>query len=122
MGRHRLTHQDVLDFIFATLDVVEHHVLVDVLPVLQFVHLIVGVGVEHRPAQELSQRLGEKTLELHSPHNQRTIKQYVLLRYSLVGKGLLCVVCSSVYLQPQSALNVQQPAPQGAPYCRVQFI
>lgn len=54
------TDQDVLDLIPATLDVVQHHVLEDVLPVLQLVHPVVGVGVEHRPAQELRQRLDEK--------------------------------------------------------------
>lgn len=53
------THQNVLDFILATLDVVQNHVLEDVLPVLQLVHLVVSIGVEHRPAQELGQRLEE---------------------------------------------------------------
>lgn len=47
----------MLDFILPALDVVHHHVLEDVLPVLQLVHLVVGVGVQHRPAQELGQRL-----------------------------------------------------------------
>lgn len=51
------TNQNVLDLILATLDVVHHHVLEDVLPVLQLVHLVVGVGVQHGPAQELGQRL-----------------------------------------------------------------
>lgn len=51
------TNQNVLDLILATLDMVHHHVLEDVLPVLQLVHLVVGVGVQHGPAQELGQRL-----------------------------------------------------------------
>lgn len=51
------TDQDVLYLVLATLDVVKHHVLEDVLAVLQLVHLVVRVRVEHRPAKELSQRL-----------------------------------------------------------------
>lgn len=52
-----ITDQDVLYLVLATLDVVKHHVLEDVLAVLQLVHLVVRVRVEHRPAKELSQRL-----------------------------------------------------------------
>lgn len=50
-----------IDLVFATLDVVHDHVLKDVPPVFQFVHPVVGVGVEHRPAEELGQRLDKET-------------------------------------------------------------
>lgn len=43
--RFNVTHQDVLDLVVPTLDVVEHHVLRDVLAVLQLVHLVVRVRV-----------------------------------------------------------------------------
>lgn len=43
--RFNVTHQDVLDLIVPTLDVVEHHVLCNVLAVLQLVHLVVRVRV-----------------------------------------------------------------------------
>lgn len=59
----RFTHQDVLDFIIAALDVVQHHVLGYVLPVFQLIHLVVGVRVEHRPSKELCQRLGRRKME-----------------------------------------------------------
>lgn len=56
-ARYSDTNQNVLDLILATLDVVHDHVLEDVLPVLQLVHLVIGVGVQHGPAQELGQGL-----------------------------------------------------------------
>lgn len=43
--RFNVTHQDVLDLVVPALDVVEHHVLRDVLAVLQLVHLVVCVRV-----------------------------------------------------------------------------
>lgn len=52
-------YQNFLDFIFVTFHVVEHHILSNVLPVLQLVHLIIRVCVEYRPAQKLCQGLGE---------------------------------------------------------------
>lgn len=60
------TNQYVLDFVLATLDMVQHHVLEDVLPVLQLVHLVVCVSVQHRPAQELGQRLDTSVTERKS--------------------------------------------------------
>lgn len=39
------TDQDILNLIIPTFDVVEHHVLSDVFPVLQLVHLVVCVRV-----------------------------------------------------------------------------
>lgn len=54
VARH---YQNFLDFILVTFHVVEHHVLSNVLTVLQLVHLIVCVCIEHRPTQELRQGL-----------------------------------------------------------------
>ena len=39
---------------------VQHHVLSDFFPVLQLVHFVVSVRVQHRPAQELGQSLRHK--------------------------------------------------------------
>lgn len=58
---HLVRHyQNFLDFVLVTLHVVEHHILSNVFPVLQLVHLIVCVCVEDRPTQELCQGLGEE--------------------------------------------------------------
>lgn len=56
-------YQNFLNFILVTLHVVEHHILGNVLPVLQLVHLIICVCVENGPAQKLCQGLGEKKNE-----------------------------------------------------------
>ena len=52
-----VTDQYSLDLVLAALDVVHDHVGEDVLTVLQLVHLVVGIGVQNRPAEELGQRL-----------------------------------------------------------------
>lgn len=44
---------------------VENHVLCDVLAVLQLVHLVVGVCVQHRPAQELREGLQTEQRRQH---------------------------------------------------------
>lgn len=57
---HVMRHyQNFLDFILVTFHVVEHHVLSNVLTVLQLVQLIICVCVEYRPTQELCQGLGK---------------------------------------------------------------
>lgn len=56
VARH---YQNFLYFILVTFHMVKHHILSNVLPVLQLVHLIIRVCVEHRPTQELCQGLGE---------------------------------------------------------------
>ena len=43
----REQYQDQLDLVPVAPHVVQHHVLGDVLAVLQLVHLVMGVGVEH---------------------------------------------------------------------------
>lgn len=40
------TDQNILNLIIPTLDVIENHVLGDVFPVLQLVHLVVSVRVQ----------------------------------------------------------------------------
>lgn len=67
VARH---YQNFLDFILVTFHVVEHHVLSNVLTVLQLVHLIICVCVEYRPTQELCQGLGEgKRRQEWNSHN-----------------------------------------------------
>lgn len=56
-------YQNFLNFILVTLHVVEHHILGDIFPVLQFVHLIICICVEYWPAQKLCQGLGEEEKE-----------------------------------------------------------
>lgn len=60
IARH---YQNFLNFILVTLHVVEHHILGNIFPVLQFVHLIIRICVEYRPAQKLCQGLGEEEKE-----------------------------------------------------------
>lgn len=56
-GRGGGQYQDELDLVLVAAHVVQHHVLGDVLAVPQLVHPVVGVGVEHGPAQELCEGL-----------------------------------------------------------------
>lgn len=41
------THQDVLNLVLSALDMVKHHVLKDVLAILELVHFIISICVEH---------------------------------------------------------------------------
>lgn len=50
-------YQDELDLVLVAAHVVQHHVLGDVLAVPQLVQPVVGVGVQHGPAQELCEGL-----------------------------------------------------------------
>lgn len=45
--RARDSYQDFLDFILVASHMVQNHVLGDVLTVLQLVHLVIGVCVQH---------------------------------------------------------------------------
>lgn len=45
---------------------VEHHVLSNVFTILQLVHLVVSVRVQHRPAQELGQSLRNRDQDQHN--------------------------------------------------------
>lgn len=54
------TDQDILNLVIPTFDVVQHHVLCNVFPILQLVHLVVSVRVQNGPAQELGQSLGNR--------------------------------------------------------------
>lgn len=45
--KYQEQYQDFLDFIFVTSHMVQNHVLGDVLTVLQLVHLVIGVCVQH---------------------------------------------------------------------------
>lgn len=51
------TDQDILNLIIPTFDMIQHHVLSNLLPILELVHLVVSVCVQNRPAQELGQSL-----------------------------------------------------------------
>lgn len=60
------TYKDVLNLIISTFDVVQHHILGDVFPVLQLIHFVICVCVEDRPTQKLCQSLLEEQMHLEA--------------------------------------------------------
>lgn len=58
--------QDILNLIIPTFDMVKHHVLSYVFPILQLVHLVISVRVQNGPAQELGQSLRNRDQNQHN--------------------------------------------------------
>lgn len=83
------TDQNILNLIIPTFDVVEHHVLSDVFPILQLVHLVVSVRVQNGPAQELGQSLRNRK------QDQSRSKLDSVLRMSDQNTSMSCSSWSS---------------------------
>lgn len=86
------THQDILNLIFPALDVVHDHILKYVLAILQLVHLVVRVCVQHWPAQKLSEWLKYIHIKIDTKlveselNNQRTRILKTVSQIKVIGE------------------------------------